>query len=145
MFNDNSKNHKLYYTAGIVSIINSFFLVYVGWQKHNSTGCSACHIVPFLPVTDIAVAAIGFIASLILAFLCYYAKYKKVIKFLALFTALTCAGFASFLVSAQLLHPNSICYQCLVVALGFYLIFIILFVEVIIRSLWLRLTGTENP
>lgn len=127
--------------ASLLSLLNVSWLGYIAWQRSHAGGCPLCHLVPFLPVTDVAVAVAGMIASAVLAVLCYFAISKKGIIYLTLLYAALCAAFASFLQVSNLLFTRSFCSQCLIAFIGFYLVFGLLSYETIIKSLFLPTAG----
>jgi len=59
----------------LFSLLNALLLCYLAWEKN--TGCSLCHRVPFLPVTDVTVAVIGIMASLALAIIIIFTNLVK--------------------------------------------------------------------
>ena len=92
-----SRRYLLLYLASLLSLLNALWLGYVGWQKSQVGGCPSCHLVPFLPITDVAVAIAGMVASFILAALCYFTILKKGLKYITLiYAAFGAAFFASF-------------------------------------------------
>ena len=132
-----SRRYLLLYLASLLSLLNALWLGYVGWQKSQVGGCPSCHLVPFLPVTDVGVAIVGMVASFILAALCYFTILKKGLKYITLIYAAFGAAFVSFLQISNLLLTGSLCPQCLVASIGYYLVFGLLLYEVIINSLFI--------
>jgi hypothetical protein len=122
--------------ASLLSLLNVSWLGYIAWQRSHAGGCPLCHLVPSLPVTDVAVAIAGMIASAFLAVLCYFSISRKGLRYLTLSCAALCAAFASFLLVSSLLITGSFCPQCLTASIGFYAIFGLLLYEIIITSLW---------
>jgi len=131
-----SRKSLLLSLASLFSLFNVLWLGYLGWQKAQPGGCPSCHLVPFLPITDVAVAIIGMIASAVLAVLCYFTVSRQGLRYVTLLCAGLCAAFASFLQITNLLLTGSFCPQCLVASIGFYLIFGLMLYEVVISSLW---------
>ncbi|MEM3434356.1 MAG: hypothetical protein QXP27_09325 [Candidatus Methanomethyliaceae archaeon] len=136
-----SRRYFLLRIASFLSLLNVPWLGYIGWQRSQAGGCPLCHLVPFLPVTDVAVAVAGMIASAALAVLCYFSISKKGLRYLTLPCAALCAAFASFLQISNLRITGSFCPQCLVASIGFYLVFGLLLYEIIIKSLFLPTAG----
>ncbi|MCF8012505.1 MAG: hypothetical protein K9L17_14090 [Clostridiales bacterium] len=129
------RKFSIYHFLSLVSIINALLLIYTGWDKYKSYECPVCHMVPFLPISDVALAIIGAISAVFLSVLCYLSQKNTVIKYFTLFIAFCCAGFSSFLIAGQLIQFHDICYQCLHASIGFYLIFVILAYTLIIKPL----------
>lgn len=124
--------------ASFLSLLNMPWLGYIGWQRSQAGGCPSCHLVPFLPITDVAVAVAGMIASAVLAVLCYFVVSKKGFRYLTLLYAALCAAFASFLQISNLHVTGSFCPQCIVASIGFYLVFGLLLYEIMISPLFLQ-------
>lgn len=127
--------------ASPVSLLNVLWLGYIAWQRSHTGGCPLCHLVPFLPVTDVAVAVMGSVASALLAVLCYFSISKRNLRYLTVLYAALCAAFASFLQVSGLLITRLFCPQCLIAFFGFYLVFGLLLYEIIIKSLFLPTAG----
>jgi peptidoglycan biosynthesis protein MviN/MurJ (putative lipid II flippase) len=127
--------------ASLLSLLNVSWLGYIAWQRSHAGGCPLCHLVPFLPVTDVGVAVAGMIASAVLAVLCYFVVAKKGLRYPTLLFAALCTAFASFLQLSNLHVTGSFCPQCLVASIGFYLVFGLLLYEIIIKSLFLPTAG----
>lgn len=125
-----------------VSWLNVLWLGYIAWQRSHAGGCPLCHLVPFLPVTDVAVAVIGSVASALLAVLCSFSISKRNLRYLTVLYAALCAAFASFLQVSGLLITGSFCPQCFVAFFGFYLVFGLLLYEIVIKSLFLPTVGS---
>lgn len=121
--------------ASLLSLLNVSWLGYIAWQRSHAGGCPLCHLVPFLPVTDVGVEVAGMTASAFLAVLCYFSISRKGLRYLTLSCAALCAAFASFLQVSSLQSTGSSCRECLVAFGGFYLVFGLLLCEIVIRPL----------
>ncbi|NLI11806.1 hypothetical protein [Pelotomaculum propionicicum] len=121
-------------TVLLFSLLNALLLCYLGWEKN--TGCSLCHRVPFLPVTDVTLAVTGVIASLALAIMIVFANRVKLLNCAAFLLAFITASFSFFLLTSQVLINKALCYPCLLSSIIFYIIFFVLFYDLVIKSVW---------
>lgn len=121
-------------TVLLFSLLNALLLCYLAWKK--DTGCSLCHQVPFLHVTDMNVAVTGIIVSLALAIMVIFSNKVKLLNFLALFLAFIAASLSSFLLTSQVLINKALCYPCLLSSIIFYIIFFLLFYDLVLKPIW---------
>ena len=137
-------------TVFLFSLLNALLLCYLAWKKN--TECSLCHQVPFLSMTDVNLAVTGIIVSLALAIMVMFSCKVKLLNFSALFTrkhyqvkllncsalflAFIAASLSSFLLTSQVLINKALCYPCLLSSIIFYLIFFLLFYEIVLKPIW---------
>jgi len=119
----------------MLSATNTLWLGYIGWQRSQAGGCPLCHLVLYLPITDVAVAVLGSAASGVLAILCCFSVLKKRLRYFTLLYAALCTAFASFLQVSSLQFTGSFCRECLLAFSGFYLVFGLLLCEIVIKPL----------
>ncbi len=130
----------------ILSLTNIVLLTYTATLKYNDslTGCASCKAVYFLPVSDVFLALMGAGASLILfLLLCFNSGPARIFAFTI---TIACAVFASFLQALQFSSGKELCYYCFSAAIIFYLIFMLLFYQVMIRQIMLSINADPiNP
>ncbi|SHH33520.1 hypothetical protein SAMN02745221_02169 [Thermosyntropha lipolytica DSM 11003] len=120
-----------------LALINIVLLLYTAFIKYSpySSDCFSCHNQLFMPMTEVAIALTGALASLsIFLLIVFWYRSKYVAHITIGFTAL-CAVFATFLQVIQFtVKTNGICYYCFIAASIFYLIFIIILFQSIINK-----------
>ena len=121
-------------TVFLFSLLNALLLCYLAWKKN--TECSLCHQVPFLSMTDVNLAVTGIIVSLALAIMVMFSCKVKLLNCSALFLAFIAASLSSFLLTSQVLINKALCYPCLLSSITFYLIFFLLFYEIVLKPIW---------
>jgi len=118
-----------------ISTINMCLLLYTAWIKYNpqASACPSCGRTSFLPVPDVYIALSGAIVCAILVMFLCLAKNKKMFYYFSAIVATVSAFIASFLQAVQFSSLKEFCYYCFIATLLFYVIFIILIYQVIIK------------
>jgi uncharacterized membrane protein len=118
-----------------ISVINTVLLLYIAWIKYapQSSVCSSCGNTSFLPVSGVYIALSGAIVCAILAILLILGKNQKIFNILGVITATISAFTASFLQAVQFTISKDFCYYCFVAGILFYVIFLILIYEIVIK------------
>lgn len=138
MYSGKFRRINLFNLAGGVATVNIILLGYNGWQRTFNSDCHTCRYVALLPVSDVAITVAGLFASLSIAILCFLPSIKYRLRYVTILLSGFCAGFASFLQISQAYFAGRLCSQCLIVSIGFYLMFCILLYHLVLRHLWLK-------
>jgi len=118
-----------------ISLINTILLLYTAWIKYNpqSSACPSCGKTSFLPVSDVYIALSGAIACTMLIAFLFLSQKQILFNYLSVIIATVSAFTASFLQAVQFSVSSEFCYYCFISALLFYVIFIILIYNIIIK------------
>ena len=122
-----------------LSLLNLSILSYLALNKYSSQGCSTCQRMNFLTMSDVNIAIAGVVVSLALGILNYFFNRSSIFKYSTLVLSGFAAGFSSFLLTGQLIQFGRIsCFLCSVATIGFYLIFCIILINVVLIPTWRR-------
>jgi cellobiose-specific phosphotransferase system component IIC len=108
------------------------FSIYVIWLKRNAT-CLSCGIATIgLPVSQLTLAVFALVGSLIIAYSYYLSQKMQKFQFVCLGVTGIFAAVTSFLMTLQI--HRSICWPCLTTDILFYLIFVLMCLDVIYQN-----------
>jgi hypothetical protein len=115
----------------LLAIVITFtiaFSTFVIWLKRSST-CVACGLTNFgLPVNQLTLAVFSLVGTLILAVIYLISQKIRIFKYVSLAISGIFAVIASFLATVQI--KGIICWPCLTTDILYYLIFILMFLDV---------------
>jgi uncharacterized membrane protein len=125
----------LYNISLVILIYNSLLLLFLGISKLVENGCSTCNSFSYLPFSEIYLAFLGSITSLILTALVYYSNDRNYLRHASLFLTFFASSFGSFLLVGQISINKSLCYPCVLSTILFYIVFIIVLYNSIMRKI----------
>jgi len=114
----------------VLLLFNMVLLVYIAWVKHR-LACSTCGQLVVLPVDNVTVALIGALASLVLFVLTTLSGHTRFAKVFALALATGCTWVSLYLQIFQFRWQAGLCPLCLVAALNFLAVLVMLVYTVI--------------
>jgi hypothetical protein len=119
------------------------FSFYVIGLKQYAT-CIACNIAATgLPISQLTLAVLALAGSLIIAISYYLSQRVQGFQYMYFAVSGVSACVASFLMTLQISH--SICWPCLATDVLFYLIFILMYLDVIFQNKGkIKLGGIQN-
>ena len=119
------------------------FSVYVIGLKQYAT-CIACNVAAVgLPISQLTLAIIALVGSSVIAVSYYLSQQVRGFQYVSLGVSGVSAAAASFLMTLQLSH--SICWPCLITDVLFYLIFVLMYLDVISQIKGkIKLGGVQN-
>ncbi|PKM75785.1 MAG: hypothetical protein CVU90_15820 [Firmicutes bacterium HGW-Firmicutes-15] len=116
----------------IVLAVTIAFSVYVIWLKRSAT-CLSCGIAAIgLPVSQLTLAVLALVGASTVAFIYYLSQKMQKFQYVCLGVTGIFAAVTSFLMTLQI--RRSICWPCLTTDILFYLIFVLMCLDVIYQN-----------
>ncbi len=104
------------------------FSLYVIWIKRSTT-CMTCGLMSIgLPVSQLHLAILAFVGSTVIAISYFFSQKVRGLHYVSLGISGISAAIASFLISMQMKHI--ICWSCFTTDILFYLIFVLMCLDV---------------